>query len=78
MLVLVTDNVGENVNTMMRETLHHLNIHHINISVLHPQSNSKVERSHRSLNNFLSKRMDDNQCKLWHIEGTLILLGFIK
>ena len=78
MLVLVTDNGGENVNNMMRETLLHLNIHHITTSVFHPQSNSKVERSHRSLNNILSKLIADNQCKSWdiHLPQALAALRF--
>ena len=78
MLALVTDNGGENVNKLMKETLQYLNIHHITTSVFHPQSNSKVERSHRSLNNILSKLMSDKQCKSWdiHLPQALAALRF--
>merc|ERR1712121_435311 len=67
-LVLVTDNGTENLNKAMRETLESLRIHHIKTSVYHPQSNAKVERSHRTMNDILSKLMtDDKKCKSWDL-----------
>lgn len=66
-LVLVTDNGGENINKAMKETLTTLNIHHVKTSVFHPQSNAKVERSHRTMNDVLVKLMEDKQCKTWDV-----------
>ena len=44
----------------MKETLEALNISHVTTSFYHPQSNSKVERFHRTLHDVLSKLIDDN------------------
>ena len=66
-LVLVTDNGGENVNKAMKETLDKLKIHHVTTSVFHPQSNAKVERSHRTMNDILSKLMEHKRCNTWDL-----------
>ena len=78
MLQLVTDNGGENVNKLMKETLQRLNIHHVTTSVFHPQSNSKVERSHRTMNDILSKLMDTKKCDSWdiHLPQALAAMRF--
>ena len=61
-LQLLTDNGPENINRVMKRTLSHLNIHHVTTSYYHPQSNGKVERLHRTMNNILAKKIgDDNQ-----------------
>ena len=54
-LVLLSDNGSENVNRIMKETLKELNIHHVTTSFYRPQSNAKNERTHRVLNDVLSK-----------------------
>ena len=54
-LQLVSDNGKENVNEVLRETLHSLNIQHITTSSYHPESNAKVERFHQFLGDVLSK-----------------------
>ena len=59
LLELVTDNGTENVNWVMKETLRTLNIHHMTTSFYRPQSNSKVERSHRTLHDILAKKSAD-------------------
>ncbi len=77
-LVLVTDNGGENVNQAMKETLDRLRIHHVKTSVFHPQSNAKVERSHRTMNDVLSKLMDNKRCNTWdlHLPQVLAAMRF--
>ena len=72
-LVLVTDNGGENVNKAMKETLEKLRIHHVKTSVYHPQSNAKVERSHRTMNDVLCKLMTDKKCKTWDLHLPQVL-----
>ena len=74
----MTDNGGENVNKLMKETLQRLNIHHVTTSVFHPQSNSKVERSHRTMNDILSKLMDTKKCDSWdiHLPQALAAMRF--
>ena len=59
-LQLVTDKGKGNVNEVMRETLHSLNIQHITTSPYHLQSNAKVERFHRFLGDVLSKLTGGN------------------
>ena len=59
-LELVSDNGTENVSQIMKETLEALNIKHITTSVHHPQSNTKVERFHRTLHDVLSKCIAEN------------------
>ena len=77
-LVLVTDNGGENVNRAMKETLDKLKIHHVTTSVFHPQSNSKVERSHRTMNDVLCKVMNNRRCNTWdlHLPQVLAAMRF--
>ena len=60
-LQLVTDNGTENVNSIVKETLNRLKINHVLTSVYHPQSNTKVERFHRTLHDILAKKVADNQ-----------------
>lgn len=55
-LQLVTDNEGENVNRIMKETLQELNIDHVLTSIYHSQSNTRVERFHRTLQNIIAKK----------------------
>ena len=77
-LVLVTDNGGENLNKAMKETLEKLKIHHVKTSVFHPQSNAKVERSHRTMNDILCKLMDSKKCNTWdlHLPQVLAAIRF--
>ena len=53
----MTDNRSENVKRVVKETLDSLNIHHVTTSYYHPNSNLKVERSHRTLHDILAKRL---------------------
>lgn len=62
----VSDNGTENVNRVLRETCEKLNIHHVLTRVYHPQSNSKVERFHRTLHDILAKKVSENP-KLWDL-----------
>lgn len=65
-LQIVSDNGTENVNKTMRETMHVLKIDHVRTSVYHPQSNSKVERFHRTLHDVLAKKLDEDP-QLWDL-----------
>lgn len=60
-LQIVSDCGGENVNKVMAEVMERLNIDHVRTSVCHPQSNSKVERFHRTLHDILAKKVIENQ-----------------
>ena len=60
-LQIVSDNGTENVNKIVKETSAKLKIDHVLTSVYHPQSNAKVERSHRTLHDVLAKKVADNQ-----------------
>ena len=59
-LEIITDNGSENINRVVRETLEALNIHHVQTSFYHPQSNSRIERFHRTLHEDQSKKLKDN------------------
>ena len=76
-LSLVTDNGTENINKVMKDILKTLKIHHITTSTYHPQSNSKVERFHRTLHDVLAKRINENY-NTWdtHLNQTLGALRF--
>ena len=47
-------------------------------SVSHPQSNAKVERSHRTMNDILCKLMDNKRCNTWdlHLPQVLAAMRF--
>ena len=60
-LQIVTDNGTENVNRIMKEVLTFLNVDHVRTSVAHQQSNSKIERAHRTLHDILAKKVSENQ-----------------
>ena len=55
-LQLVTDNV----NKVMQYLLQTLNISHVTTSFYHPQSNSKVEKFHRTFNDLMSKKFKEH------------------
>lgn len=76
-LEVVTDNGSENVNRVVKDTLETLNIHHVTTSYYHPQSNSKVERFHRTLHDILSKRLTEGQ-ETWdlHLNQVLAAIRF--
>jgi hypothetical protein len=76
-LQLVTDNGTENVNRIMRETLQELNIDHVRTSIYHSQSNTRVERFHRTLQNIISKKLLENQ-QTWdlHLNQALSAIRF--
>ena len=60
-LQIVSDNGKENINYIMRKTLEELNVHHVTTSYYHPQSNGKVERLHRTMNDILAKKIGENR-----------------
>ena len=76
-LEIVSDNGSENVNRVVRETLHVLNINHVTTSYYHPSSNSKIERFHRTLHDVLSKKLKDN-LNTWdlYLNQTLAAIRF--
>ena len=76
-LQIVTDNGTENVNNVVKDVLETLNVDHVLTSVYHPQSNSKVERFHRTLHDVLSKRLADDQ-RTWdlHLNQALAAIRF--
>ena len=53
-LQLLTDNGPENVNKIMKKTLKDLNVDHVTTSFYHSQSNGKVERFHKTMNDVLA------------------------
>ena len=63
---LITDNGSEFVNHAFETTLKRMNILHAKTSFYHPEGNAKVERSHRSLHDILSKLME-GQIDNWDI-----------
>ena len=63
---IITDNGTEFVNRAFEETLRRLNIKHVKTSFYHPQGNAKVERSHRTLHDRLSKMME-GQLDSWDV-----------
>ena len=76
-LQLLTDNGPENVNSVMKRTLDNLNIHHVTTSFYRPQSNGKVERLHRTMNDILAKSIGDNS-QSWdlHLNQMLAAIRF--
>ena len=74
---IVTDNVTENVNSVMKHTLETLKIKHITTSVGHPQSNAKVEHFHRTLHDVMSKKIEDNyETSDLHLNQVLAAIRF--
>lgn len=59
-LEIQTDNGSEFGSRHFKETLEAFNINHVKTSFYHPQSNSKVERFHRTCHDVLSKKIQDN------------------
>ena len=76
-LQLVTDNGAEHVNKVMQHFLQTLNISHITICYYHPQSNSEVERFHRSFNDVMSKKVKEH-LDTWdlYINQVLVAIRF--
>jgi hypothetical protein len=76
-LELVSDNGSENINRKVRETLATLNVHHVKTSFYSPQSNGKVERLHRTLNDVISKKIQEDT-RTWdlHLNQTLAAIRF--
>ena len=71
------NNGTENVNKVVNDTLARLNIDHVLTSVYHPQSNSKVERFHRTLHDTLSKKVaSDLQTWDLHLNRCLAAIRF--
>ena len=64
LLRLVSENGLENVNRIMKGTLEELNVHYVTTLFYYPQSNSKVERLHRTMNEILAKKIGDNERSL--------------
>ena len=73
-LSICTDNGQEFRSKAFEDTLKKLNIHHILTSVYAPRSNGSVERSHKSLNQILSKLMKD-QVDSWDLHLNQALLA---
>ena len=65
-LVLISDNGKENIAKNVQETLAYMGIKHITTAYYHPQSNSRIERLHRTLNNIIAKRIE-NSPDTWDI-----------
>ena len=66
MLCLLSDNGKEFCNSKMSETLKALNIKHISASFYSPQSNGACERTHQTLMNVLSKKIEGNP-EIWDL-----------
>lgn len=77
-LVLVSDNGTENINYKVRETLQTFNIHHVTTNLYHPQSNSRVERFHKTLHQILSKKIENEEFETWdvYLNQTLAAVRF--
>ena len=56
---LLSDNGSEFTNHAFEEVLKHYNIHHMYSSPYHPEGNSAVERSHRTLHDIIAKKIND-------------------
>ena len=76
-LQLLTDNGPENVNKIMKKTLKDLNVDHVTTSFYHLQSNSKVERFRRTMNDVLAKKLGINE-QSWdiYINQMLVAIRF--
>ena len=59
-LAIQTDNGSEFNNQIFKDTLNRFNIKYITSSIYSPSSNGMVERSHRCLNDILSKLVRDH------------------
>ena len=71
-LAITSDNGKEMDNRYYKETLERLNIKRIHTSTYNPRANGMVERNHATLNNVLSKLMQDHP-ETWdiHLSGAL-------
>ena len=76
-LQLLTDNRPENVNKIMKKTLKDRNVDRVTTSFHHPQSNGKVERFHRTMQDVLAKKIGNNE-QSWdiHINQMLAAIRF--
>lgn len=76
-LEIVSDNGTENINRKVKETLEALNIHHVKTSYYSPQSNSRVERFHRTLHDVMSKKIEED-VNTWdlYLNQTLAAIRF--
>ncbi len=53
--IIVTDNGTENVNHLMKYVVLQLQIKHVQTSTYNPQSNGRIERTHRFITSYISK-----------------------
>ena len=76
-IAITTDNGKEFVNNSFKDTLSRLNIRHIKSSPYNPRANGAVERSHRTLNNIISKLLDDHH-DTWdmHLNAAVAAMRF--
>ena len=73
-LQLTTDNGAEFCNQYFKDTLEKLNIGHVRTSTYSPKGNSCVERSHRTLNDVLSKLINEHY-ETWDLHLNYALLA---
>ena len=74
---IITDNGKEFTSTAFTETLKSMNIDHVKTTIYHPASNGMNERSHGTMNNILSKRVQEN-VQQWdvHLNMSLAAMRF--
>ena len=74
---IITDNGKEFTSTAFTETLKSMNIDHVKTTIYHPASNGMNERSHGTMNNILSKRVQEN-VQQWdvHLNMSLAAIRF--
>ena len=76
-LRIITDNGSEFTSAAFTETLKELNIDHVKTTTYHPAANGMNERSHATINNILSKTVQNN-VQQWdvHLNLTLAAMRF--
>ena len=73
--ILISDNAANLVSKVMQDMAERLGIKRVNVAAYHSQSNGKIERTHRTIQDNLRALLNGENYRSWHTKVTEILWG---